>query len=69
MTGSRLHSLIRFCRKFVIHTVVYFEYIALNPFHSHVKVFFKNQDPQFTGDESTIAEYTKLSGRTKPIST
>jgi len=40
MTGSRLYSLIRFCRKFVIHTVVYFEYIALNPFHSHVKVFF-----------------------------
>lgn len=69
MTGSRLYSLIRSCRKFVIHTVVYFEYIALNPFQSQVKVCFKNQDPQITGDESTNAENMKLSGRKKPIST
>jgi hypothetical protein len=44
MTGSLLYTLIRSCRRFVIHTVVYFEYISLNPFQGHVEVFFKNLD-------------------------
>jgi hypothetical protein len=67
MTGARLYSLILSCRKFVIHTVVYFEYIALNAFQSHVEVRCKTQASQVIEDEYSGAENTKLSEKQNPF--
>jgi hypothetical protein len=46
MTGACLFSPIRSCRKFVIHTSVYFEYVALNPRYSRVEICFEKHKPR-----------------------